>query len=62
MLNRYQTGPIITLLVIATGLVLCGLGIVDALRYHHREGWLSALSFLLLLFAFHKHFHDHKTS
>ena len=62
MLNRYQTGPILTLLVIATGLVLCGLGIVDALRYHHREGWLSALSSLLLLFVFHQRFHDHKTS
>ena len=60
MLNRYQTGPVITVLVIASALVLCGFGVIEALYLHHKDGWLSALSALLLLFVYHQRFRKQK--
>jgi hypothetical protein len=60
MLNRYQTGPLVTVLFIASALALCGFGRFGALRFHHPYGWLSALNSLLLLFVFHQHFGRHK--
>jgi hypothetical protein len=60
MLNRYHTGPLVTVLFIAPALALCGFGVFDALRLHHPFGWLSALNSLLLLFVFHQHFLRHK--
>jgi len=60
MLNRYQTGPLVTVLFIASALALCGFGDFDALRFHHPYGWFTALSSLLLLFVFHQRFHRHK--
>ena len=60
MLNRYQTGPLVTLLFIASALALCGFGLFGALRFHHPYGWLSTLNSLLLPFVFHQHFGRHK--
>ena len=60
MLNRYQTGPLVTVLFIASALALCGFGRFGALRFHHPYSWLSALNSLLLLFVFHQHFGRHK--
>jgi hypothetical protein len=60
MLSRYQTGPVVTVLVLASALVLCGFDVFDALHLHHKVGWLNALSVLLLLIAFHRHFWRHK--
>jgi hypothetical protein len=59
MLNRYQTGPLVTVFI-ASALALCGFGVFDALRLHHLYGWLSALNSLLLLFVFQQHFGRHK--
>jgi hypothetical protein len=46
MLNRYQTGPLVTVLFIASALALCGFGLFGALRFHHPYGWLSTLNSL----------------
>jgi|HubBroStandDraft_5_1064220.scaffolds.fasta_scaffold119962_2 hypothetical protein len=60
MLNRYQTGPLVTVRFIASALALCGFGLFGALRFHNPYGWLSTLNSLLLLFVFHQHFGRHK--
>ncbi len=60
MLNRYETGPIATVLVIVTALALCAFDIFDALRFHHKMGWLNAEGTLLILVVFHQRFRHHK--
>jgi hypothetical protein len=62
MLNRYETGPVATVLFIASALSQCGFGIFSALHSHYKDGWLNALSSLMLLFVFHKRFRRPKTS
>jgi hypothetical protein len=41
MLNRYQTGPLVTVLFIASALALCGFGVFDALRFYCSSSFTS---------------------
>jgi hypothetical protein len=56
MLNRYQTGPFITLLAFVIALVIIAFDIFDALHFHHWGGWINAAIILLLLFRFDRRY------
>jgi hypothetical protein len=55
LLNRYETGPLMTLLFLLGVLVLLVFGLVDALHFHDTYGWFQVLSSSLLFVAFHRH-------
>jgi hypothetical protein len=56
MLNRYQTGPFITLFFFVVVLGMFAYDVFDALHFHHRIGWMNAATALLLLFLFDRRY------
>jgi hypothetical protein len=56
MLNRYQIGPVATVVFFMTLVLLCAYGLYVALAHHRWNGWLIALTALLSFFNFHKRF------
>ena len=52
MLDRYETGPLATVLVFVGALAFAVFGLVNALRFHHADGWLTTVMSLLFAVVF----------
>jgi hypothetical protein len=56
LLDRYQTGPFVTLLFFVGVLGLFVFGFVNALHFHHKDGWIQVALSPLLLLTFHQRY------
>jgi hypothetical protein len=58
ILDRYQTGPVATLVVFVVLATLVVSDIFDAIHSHSHawQHWMDAVTGILLLFLFHKKF------
>ena len=52
LLNRYQTGSLVTLFSFVIIVAMFGLSCFDALHSHDKADWIFAANALLLLFIF----------